>query len=761
AWGLVALSAACGHSAGSTGSNTNWLTRCDDDGDCGVQGVCWCGACTTPCGDGKACRDGTCRASDELGCGTPSGANVCAAECTTTADCPRNGEGFVCVNGACLPEASAGGGGGSGAAAGASSGGQGSGGQMSGGGGAGGSGAGASGAANGGSAAGGAPIGGELVPDGERLGVSGGHTCYLWNDGFESHVDCWGSNIFGQASALLPGIVDETVDAPRRVVNLTDPVAVAVNEEHSCALTAAGDVYCWGFNDGGQVGSPSAPAGTCPSRKPEEAGDSYECQPEPQRVEGIANAVRIGVARGRSCALLADGTVRCWGNVDQALADWLSGVADARSLAVGASGVCVTNASGDASCSFTLTTASSVGPLEAMALTRDSPVPGGFGCTLGTDRLVRCFGDDSVGQLGTGMALQEHGLSNATSDASAIAVGVTHACALGNDAKVGCWGRNTSGAVGTPPRTSPVCGADYCEARPLEVAGLPPIAAIGAGSERTCAAATDRTLWCWGPGSGPAGESVTLERIGGPWEPGPLECEERVGALTSARRDMLQAAVRGCDRDQDCVNVSVDLSCSHTCAYESVYAGAVADLGDAIAALERGSCAGLAGCSMPGASCAPPTTRPVCIFGTCSQEDPDHSGCDDACGCAASVWAKAQGDWRDECTGFDLWPVTGGACGECRASTSAIIVGNRGSARFTGQATLSFEPQEGADGSLVLPAPELVTLDLEPGALSAPIHVRSTAQTILTIRITAPGDCNPQNDASAETEFVSPFDDCN
>src|SRR4029078_8157272 len=130
---------------------------------------------------------------------------------------------------------------------------------------------------------------------------------------------------------------------------------------------------------------------------------------------------------------------------DQALADWLSGIADARSLAVGASGVCVTNASGDASCSFTFTAASSLVPLEAMALTRDSPVPGGFGCTLGTDQLVRCFGDDSVGQLRPGMVIQEHGLLNATSDASAIAVGVTHACALGNDAKVRCWGRNSSG----------------------------------------------------------------------------------------------------------------------------------------------------------------------------------------------------------------------------------------------------------------------------------------------------------------------------
>jgi len=757
-WGALTGSAGCGHSASSTGSNTNWLTRCNEDGDCGARGVCWCGACTKACGGTDACHDGSCHATDELGCGTPSGASVCVAECSASAECPEDGAGLECVNGACLPIASAGGAAGSGAA-GSGAAGRGSGAQSSGGGGAGGAAAGAGGAAGSGNTAGGTPVGGALVPDGERLGVSGDHTCYVWNDGSQSHLECWGSNIFGQASALLPGIVDVTVDAPRRIVNVTDPIAVAVNAEHSCALTAAGDVYCWGFNDYGQVGGPSAPDGTCPSRKPEEAGLSYPCQPEPQRVEGVPNAVRIGVTRGESCALLADGTVRCWGGVASTLSDWLSGVRNARSLAVGANGVCVTDTAGQASCSFTLGATESLAPLESIALTRDSAVPGGFGCVLGADGLVTCFGDDSQGELGTGMALQEHGQLNATSDASALAVGDMHACALGSDAKVRCWGRSTRGALGTPPRISPVCGGDYCEARPVEMTGLPPIVAIGAGPERTCAAAADRTLWCWGFGAGAASESVTLERVGGPWEPGPLDCQDRVAALTAARRDAIQAEVRGCDRDQDCVTVSVDLSCSHSCAFESVNTSDAANLEAAIATLESDNCAALSDCSVPAAACTPPTTRPVCVFGTCSQEDPEHSGCDDACGCAATVWAKAQGELRDECSGFDLWTAAAGPCGECRGATVAIVVGNRGDTRFTGQATLSFEHRSSTDSS-ALPDPVLVALDLEPGAVSDPIHVPSTAQTVMTIRVTAPGDCNAGNDAAGATELTSPIDDC-
>jgi hypothetical protein len=756
-WGVLAGSPGCGHSAGSTGSNTNWLTRCSEDGECGARGVCWCGACTKSCADAAQCGDGSCQASDELGCGTPSGQSVCVAVCATSADCPSEDDGLECVNGACLPAVSAGGAAGSGAEAGG--GGLGSGARSSAGSGAGGMAAGVGGAAGGGGTAGGPPIGAPLVPDGEQLAVSGGHACYVWSNGSQNNLECWGSNLFGQSSALLPGTVDVTVDAPRRVVNVTDPVAVAVNEEHSCALTAAGDVYCWGFNDQGQIGAPSAPENTCPSRKPEESGDYYACQPEPQRVEGVANAVRIGVSRGRSCALLADGTVRCWGAVDAMLSEWLGGVSNARSLAVGASGVCVTDLLGQHSCSFPLAANGSLPSLQAMALSRDSAVPGGFGCTLGTDRLVRCVGEDLRGELGTGMLATE-GLPVALSDVTAIAVGVSHACALGNDAKVRCWGSNTGGAVGTPPRTSPVCGGDYCEALPLEVAGLPPIAAIGAGSGRTCAAATDRTLWCWGSGEGPASESVTLERVGGPWEPGPAECWDRVSALTTARRRAIMDTDRTCATDADCATVSVDWSCAHSCALESVAVAAARALEDSMTLLGAYHCADSSPCAVPSASCVTKATLPVCVFGTCTQAAPDHSGCDDACGCAAVVAANSTGVWQDECPGFDLWPIVGGACGECENATSAIVVGNRGGATFNGSATLSFEHIDGAGDAPELPEPVTVTLHLAPGAVSDPIHVRSAGAGGLTVRVSATGDCNGANDASAFAEFPEPASSC-
>ncbi len=58
-------------------------------------------------------------------------------------------------------------------------------------------------------------------------------------------VLCWGSDNFAHRQ------VPERVDLPRPVA------AVAVHWSHACAL-AAGEVFCWGLNDAGQLGRPTS-----------------------------------------------------------------------------------------------------------------------------------------------------------------------------------------------------------------------------------------------------------------------------------------------------------------------------------------------------------------------------------------------------------------------------------------------------------------------------------------------------------------------
>jgi alpha-tubulin suppressor-like RCC1 family protein len=105
------------------------------------------------------------------------------------------------------------------------------------------------------------------------------HTCALTASG---GVRCWGSNLYGQASAVhargvfMPVHVqfnsghvccvqlgDGTTaarDTPSVDV-LTSVAAITAGESHTCALTASGGVRCWGRGDLGQASAVHALVG--------------------------------------------------------------------------------------------------------------------------------------------------------------------------------------------------------------------------------------------------------------------------------------------------------------------------------------------------------------------------------------------------------------------------------------------------------------------------------------------------------------------
>lgn len=83
-----------------------------------------------------------------------------------------------------------------------------------------------------------------------------------------------------------------------------------------------------------------------------------------------------------------------------------------------------------------------------------------FSCSLHDDGTVRCWGDDSLGQLGDGqrgrdpqgpvMVIATPGAAptNPLQRVAEIAGGVDTACALLTDGSLRCWGSNRSGALG-------------------------------------------------------------------------------------------------------------------------------------------------------------------------------------------------------------------------------------------------------------------------------------------------------------------------
>ena len=85
-------------------------------------------------------------------------------------------------------------------------------------------------------------------------------------------------------------------------------VAVGVGYDYACALLSGGTVECWGFNAGGELGTPTIAPGI------------ESDMPVP--VAGITDATAIGVGEESACAVLSDGKVQCWGqNAEGELGD--------------------------------------------------------------------------------------------------------------------------------------------------------------------------------------------------------------------------------------------------------------------------------------------------------------------------------------------------------------------------------------------------------------------------------------------------------
>ena len=288
------------------------------------------------------------------------------------------------------------------------------------------------------------------------------HTCALLANG---SVYCWGYNDYGQVGDLGD---DGLTNVPTEVGLPDGSLPVAIPEyaaDHSCALMDNASIYCWGYGGAFGVTSGQAP----PTHLPLPSG---------------AAPVSIEADHQSTCVLLDNGSVMCAGTVSQS-EDLLGYDYTAKS--------CVNYVCGFHAVEY-LPPAAEVVDISLSLLSS---------CALLTNGSVYCWGYNDNGELGNdaanrlGYATQAEVPEGNITEIDGMAYG--H-CALYENGSVACWGRNNLGQLGDDRRvltnTKDAGVIAFTDPMPGNLTAT----ALATGDDTACVILSNGTVACWGDG---------------------------------------------------------------------------------------------------------------------------------------------------------------------------------------------------------------------------------------------------------------------
>ncbi len=340
------------------------------------------------------------------------------------------------------------------------------------------------------------------TPSAPRVSSGGGHSCAIRAGGA---LWCWGSNDQGEIG-LGDAVVTEHKLVPVQVP-LASVARVALGPQATCAIQTGGALSCWGYNGEHQlgIGSPESPVrsprAVLPSALDVSLGEQHGCAVDdshhvqcwggnfsgqvgdgtntlrdhgPVVLPGIANVTHVTCGRFFSCALLAGGDVRCWGeNLNGQIGDGTIG--GSRNVP-------------------TVVTTDGTTPLTGVI---DVQAGTAHACALLADRTVRCWGNG----LGLGTGDTGNSVAHAVTPMGlppgvvAITSGGYTTCALLPDTTVRCWGLNEFGEVGN--------GSDSPSGVPVRASTVgTSVAEISLARGHGCALRVTGTVDCWGLNDG-------------------------------------------------------------------------------------------------------------------------------------------------------------------------------------------------------------------------------------------------------------------
>jgi len=228
------------------------------------------------------------------------------------------------------------------------------------------------------------------------------HTCSIKT----GDLYCWGQNTSGQ---LGTGNYDN-VNQPVNVASTIEWSFIEAGQNHTCGINDADDLYCWGMNAEGQLGD-----------------GSINMRNTVQHI-GTDKWSSVSAGYNHTCGIKIGGTLLCWGgNGEGQLGD--NGSNQNSNIPVAVDSMMVT--------SWKMVSAGSM-----------------HTCGISSDDKLYCWGKNNYGQLGNGTIepqnypgeLMGYGWAD-------VSAGDGFTCAVKKSGSLHCWGLNEFGQLGIGPVT--------------------------------------------------------------------------------------------------------------------------------------------------------------------------------------------------------------------------------------------------------------------------------------------------------------------
>jgi len=286
-------------------------------------------------------------------------------------------------------------------------------------------------------------------------------------------------------------------------------VSIDIGVDHACVIGTLNQMKCWGSGEDGKTGHENSAS----------YGDDAKEMGQYLMFTDVGTGLTftdVGAGERHTCALVNDGSVRCWGS-NHLLGSYSgedgSGARGDGYMEMGSAIPPIERFGPDNLANpGHLATSISVGNLHACAITNDS-----------TEDMLFCWGESGSGQVGKGstnthwdtndgngiVSLPDRGVG-----LSQVSAGSSHTCILWDDGQMACWGSNSHGQLGIGS-TEDIGDGTGEMGEDLELVDLPSgrtATSITAGEDMTCALLDDSSLACWGWGdSGRLGSENTVD----------------------------------------------------------------------------------------------------------------------------------------------------------------------------------------------------------------------------------------------------------